>query len=911
MKVLLSFTWASLKKNRARTAVTILGIILSMTLFTAVLVGAASGRTWLADNEIAKCGAWEGNYYSLDSSLLERAMSQDFIKDASVWTDVGWALLPNENPSKPYLFIQSIDEKAEELVSIHLKSGRLPQNSGEILLPAHLETSGGLRFAEGDTLKLETGRRQAEGRVMTEKAGFFPSDGIAETIVDTAEKTYTVVGFYERFDYSIEGYACPGYTALTTGETEGIGLSTLFFTMEHPSRFYTEVEKDDLLSRNLEPHSNLLLYSGQVRDSGVLRVLYGMVAILLVLIVFGSVALIYNSFSISIAERLKSYGVLRSVGATKRQVRMTVLMESLILCGIGIPLGMGLGLAGIGGVLAFLRKDFSAVFGASYSYVPIRIVFSLPSLLMAVAICLVTTLISALIPAQKAIHASAMDAIRQTGEIRGNKAKGGSISGKIFGFGGTLAGRNYARSRRKYVITILSLALSLVLFISSASFSDYLRTYLNAYAADYIGADLYVYNTDEEADPRDLLEGIRAAKHVEEGAVSRSCYADLYVPAENVTGEYRDFTETWRGGDEVVGGMMRFYGTAQFLDDDTFKAWCGQLGLDPAAFMNAEDPQGIVVNHAIHRVYDGEKRSQMRYSLDILEDGAKTLTWYTAEQMEGYQFKSVEVAEDGVHLWYLPESALETVVDEKGEYIQEDDEFLEDHPEKLITLELKAGAMAGEHPWMDAAGSDSLAIIYPLSMMEHVIPENDVQRANHYTQYAVRAAEHTAAAEEVESFLDESGSAGQVYDQAQQKETYRMFLKILTVFSTCFIVLMALISAVNVFNTISTNIRLRRREFAILKSVGMGEKDFTRMMRCESLLYVTRSLVLGLALAFLFTYAIFKVIGQNLVGAFYVPWHAIVIAVILVIAIVFFTASRAVGQLKGKDLAEELKLENT
>ena len=159
--------------------------------------------------------------------------------------------------------------------------------------------------------------------------------------------------------------------------------------------------------------------------------------------------------------------------------------------------------------------------------------------------------------------------------------------------------------------------------------------------------------------------------------------------------------------------------------------------------------------------------------------------------------------------------------------------------------------------------------------------------------------------------MDEIGLKGGLYDRAEQKETARMALKILTVFSTCFILLMALISAVNVFNTISTNIRLRRREFAILKSVGMGEKDFNRMMRCESLLYVTRSLVLGLALAFLFTFAIFRVVGWNLITGFYVPWYAVVIAVVLVVGIVFLTAARAAKQLRGKDLAQELKLENT
>ena len=910
MKVLLRFTWASLWKNRARTAVTILGILLSMTLFTAVLAGSASGRSWLAENEIAHCGAWEGYYYGLNSELMERALAQDFIDKTCVWTDVGWAEFPNDNPSKPYLFLQSFDEKSEGLTKIRLKSGRLPENESEILLPVHLKTVGGSDLAEGDTLTLQVGVRRYEENVLSEKNPYDGDPNYPEKITDAVEKTYRVVGIYERLDYDIEGFECPAYTVLTTGTTTDIGLSTLFFTVDSPARFYEETEADKELNLQMRDHSSLLMISGAAKNSSFLKVLNGFTAILIVLIMLGSVSLIYNSFSISISERLKSYGMLRSIGATKRQVRLTVLMESLILCGIGIPLGLGLGLLGIGGVLAFLQKDFSAVFGASLSYVPIRLTFSLPAMLMAVAICLFTTLISALIPAQKAIHSSAIDAIRQTGEVRYKTAKGGALSGKIFGFGGTLAGRNYARSRRKYVITILSLALSLVLFISAAAFSDYLKSYLDVYQADYSGADIVLNEAEGNMEPERIAEEIRSLKHVDDAAMVRAYFTELWVPKEACTEEYLKYEEQFYGHYPVWQGKVPVYGAIQFWDDTVFEAWCRELKLDPAAFTETGAPAGILINHIIQKVYDEQSSSTMRYSTDVLKEGADTVTWYTAARMEGYQFQNVAVSEKGIKVWYLPESALEVIVDEKGEYVREDADFEEDHPECLITAELKAPAASAECPWMSAS-YDSFSIIYPYSMMEQVLPADGAETDRFYTYYGIMAADHAAAAEEMEKWMDETGLEGGIYDRAEQHETARMALKILVVFSSCFILLMALISAVNVYNTISTNIRLRRREFAILKSVGMGQRDFNKMMRCESLMYVTRSLVLGLALAFLFTYAIFKVVGWNLVTGFYVPWYAVIIAVVLVVGIVFLTAGRAVRQLKGRDLAEELKLENT
>ena len=102
MGVLFRFTLASLKKNRVRTAVTVLGIILSMTLFTAVLAGADSGLSWMKENETVKNGGWMGLYRELDGALCDRALAQDFIKDVTRWETVGWASFENRNEYKQY-----------------------------------------------------------------------------------------------------------------------------------------------------------------------------------------------------------------------------------------------------------------------------------------------------------------------------------------------------------------------------------------------------------------------------------------------------------------------------------------------------------------------------------------------------------------------------------------------------------------------------------------------------------------------------------------------------------------------------------------------------------------------------------------------------------------------------------------
>ena len=911
MGVLFRFTLASLKKNRVRTAVTVLGIILSMTLFTAVLAGADSGLSWMKENETVKNGGWMGLYRELDGALCDRALAQDFIKDVTRWETVGWASFENRNEYKPYLLIRSMGDDPNGLVHISLLTGRMPQNEGEILLPDHLKTVGGVDPAQEKTLTLLVGRRTAGGEELTPLDMFDPGQG--EQLTDCTARTYTVVGTYARLSYDIESYSCPGYTALTTGSTQTIGQTDLFFTVDDPGGLYELTAKDGELNARLAAHSDLLILYGTARDSGLVGVLTGLAGILIVLIVFGSVSLIYNSFSISVSERLKQFGMLRSVGATKKQVRLTVLYEGLVLCGIGIPAGMGLGLLGLSAVLRYLRDDFTRVFAGYADSVPIRVSVRPWILLLAVALCLLTVLVSAAIPAQKAIRASAVEAIRQTGEVRYRTPRGGALSGKLFGFGGKLAGRNYARSRRRYRVTILSLALSLVLFISSTSFCDYLRSYLNAYTANMSHADLlYSEETTDGEDgalPRESerLADLRGLPHVDGVTRLSAVNVGLWVPVADVTDGLRGMNGTYRV-------LQRVDTSLQFLDEETFSSYCQANGLDPADYHRTEAPLAVAVNHIDLRDYEG---GQMRYySMDVLKDSAVgvPLIFWRARQLPGYDYQYLEADEYGAAAWYMPLEAEPEAADGAAGGPGSGTDAGPEPVSRTDTVEavqLVIGALLPAAPAGTARESSMLSLIYPESMRDVILPETAALRAEQTTVYSIMAADNAAAEQEIYRYLEDAGIIGDLYNEAAERENFRMALKILEVFSACFILLMALIAVVNVYNTISTNIRLRRREFAVLKSVGMGKRDFSRMMLCESLLYISRSLVLGLALAFLFTYAVYRVVGQSLTASFYVPWISVLIAVAGVILIVLLTAGRAAGRRKGETLADELKLENT
>lgn len=336
MNVFHRYTRQALRENRSRTWVTIVGIILSVALFTAVTEGAYSGVRYLIGAAEYTVGRFHGCYQNLtEQQATQLSRDEKEITEQSAWQLVGWGQVGADNAYKPYLRIMSMDPDLPDLLSIRLTQGRLPEKAGEILLPEHLWSNGSVRHALGDTMELELGHRTLDGEELTADDPYTKG----ETLTDTTSHTYTVVGFYQRLDMTTEPFSCPGYTALTCQEQ---GYQTdEFFRVAHPSRFYSYMEGNAEKYPGLAWYSNsdLLNYYGATTFFSVNRMIYSFAVILLLMISFGSVSLIYNSFSISVAERTRQFGILKSIGATRKQIRDSVLYEALVLCAVGIPLG--------------------------------------------------------------------------------------------------------------------------------------------------------------------------------------------------------------------------------------------------------------------------------------------------------------------------------------------------------------------------------------------------------------------------------------------------------------------------------------------------------------------------------------------------------------------------------------------
>ena len=435
MNIFQKVTLKMLKENKTRTLVTIVGIILSASMFTAVTTSISSLQHYLIQSTIYDTGNWYGAGFGLSAAQKEQLAQDSRITDVISMECLGYVNLQDSiNEDKPYLCIYGIQSDFTEMMPVHLLQGRMPENSSEILLPEHLRTNGGIEWRLDQSITVELGSRQdSDGNILlnqepyinqeeSSKNVYYEEDmeveGRTEHFVPRQTRTYTVVGIYERPTF--ENYDAPGYTALTIGENNSAHKYDLYLRI-NSGRKTAEVlaqmfeELDDIFYK--ENYSLLRLY-GYSGESSYNRVLFNLGVILMMIIMFGSISLIYNAFSISVSERTKQFGLLASIGATKRQLIGSVLFEALFLGIIGIPLGILSGLAGIGITFHFVQNMVADILGfssANYNLARLSMILgpadnvalklspSLGALATAVAVSLMTVIVSAYLPARRAL----------------------------------------------------------------------------------------------------------------------------------------------------------------------------------------------------------------------------------------------------------------------------------------------------------------------------------------------------------------------------------------------------------------------------------------------------------------------------------------------------------------------------
>lgn len=900
MNTLNKLTLKNLKLNKSRTIVTIIGILLSTALITVVAGIAASGQQTMINAEINFSGNYDlfisGNATSEDVKEIEanRNVETVYICDYG-----DFVRIPNyKNDKKPYAYVQTLTPKAfTDCFNLPLKDGRYPENGSELVLTQSFINNSAKEYKVGDTITLEKGvRKTADGTVIpnTNPYGqefvYEEQEIMGETSATVNEieehfevessKKYKIVGildeYYTRYFEPSDGGAY--FPLLTAAESDDIskgGWLFVKYTDEGEKNYIQTTSQITGISEErlreylngsydlkagetkygyFDVQTTLLSYKGYALSDNSLQMFFTLAAIIIAIVIVASVFVIRNSFAISITEKTRLYGMLASNGATSRQIRHNVLFEGLVLALIGIPLGILLGV----GVVAILIQLLNVLLadmlnGTSFVYsVPVF------AIVLAAVLSLLTILFSTLGSAFRASRIAPIDAVRGNNDIKIKKKqkayKCPKFIKKLFGTGGEIAYKNLKRSKKKYRTTVISIVVSVAVFIAVSSFIQYGTEYSSKYyhEVDYnLSVNRYGFYSDfgEIVSDYEELSELDGAENcrLELNTIGYLKSSDKLNSVLNSEAKYYDGDFDDYDEDTYCVAIFAF-------DDETYKEKLKELGLD---YDKAKD-KGILLN-----------------SFEYIDENEKP---QKGELFNADKVKSVTIRgnDDPAYDGYYKSFDLEIA------------KVYNSTPEVLKYLR------PSEYNVTLLVSADTLKNNFDI----------DYISAGMYID-----AENAGGLEETITQLD-GGQKFAVYNVEKMANMFNAMTLVISIFAYGFIIVISLIGVTNIFNTITTNMRLRSKEFAMLKSVGMTKREFNRMIRLESLFYGLKSLIIGIPLGLLAGLGIFKAFSINLATVFVVPYTAILISIVFVFAVVWLIMRFSISKVQKQNIIETIRNDN-
>ena len=869
MDLLKKLTIKNLKLNKKRTIVTIIGIMLSVALITAVVTMYSSMISSLIKFETHEKGDFHAAFYNVPMDKVKELQNNRKIQEVFLTQNIGYAKLENcKNEYKPYAFVKAFTKKSIDNLSVKLVEGRLPENENEIVIPTHLKTNGRIILNVGDDITLNVGTRVSEGQELNQKNEFNKEN--FEEIINAKAKTYKIVGIIERPASNIEGYSAPGYTFITFLNSENnVGKSDVYckYTkeglkdnidvtasiLEVNKESFRKLEKsdfdseedfnkvtDDVSKAKYEYNINSYLIGLETNplsssDVGGLGVV---VAIVCGIIVFTSIFCIKNSFDISIAEKTKQYGMLKSVGATKKQIRKNVLFEATILGLIGIPLGLILGM-----IASSILIVISNLFIGDMLTRNLKLVLNFSWVAFAVSIVLgiVTIYLSALRSARKASKISPIESIRNSNEIKikAKKLKTPKIIRKIFGIGGEISYKNLKRNKKKYRTTVISITVSVFVFIALSYFMNLafseIKNELNL--RDYNLSVSMATKMDEQL--KDKIEEATKLDNIKNYTILK--YDSCNIENPKYSNEFKDYMNITSDKENTI---LDGYINVESINNEQYKEYVKKLGL------NYEDikDKAILIDNIKTSQYNKEKNKYVEKTVKVFEYGKNDIIKCKTSDNKKFEIK-VGIATDELPF------GLDVL---SGQFILVSDEIYEKHfSDHNINI------------YYDSSNPDKLQ-------------------------------------DDIDTLLK-----GYTYDVYNIAENVRMMENIYTligIFLYGFIIVITLIGVTNIFNTITTNMELRKPEFAMLKSIGMTSKEFNRMIRLETVFMGVKSLLFSIPIGIGLSYLIYNSLESNV--KFELPLNAIIISIVVVFLLITCIMKYSMSKINKQNTIETIRNEN-
>ncbi len=847
MSILNDLTIKNLKLNKKRTIVTIIGIILSTALMVGIGLLFSSFQDYMIRETISYNGKYEAEYGDVSLDKLNSIDKKDF--SYFYQKAIGFSKFDSANEYKPYIYISSVDK--EYFNELHLISGRFAENDSELVISNHINTNGGASYKIGDIITLKYGERVVEGVNTLANNEYYEE----ETLNIVGEKTYTIVGIVERSNF--EDYSASGYSTFTLDMNDKDGTANVFVMFNNKKKIIKQSE--DLAKKlgynnAISYNSTLLALYGESTYGNIMKSMITMIVIMLSLVSIGCIVVIYNSFAISVMERKKEFGLLSSIGATKKQLSYTVFFEALIEGIIGIILGICGAYIGIGTVILIINNLIGDILVLKLNLVTNIVFIIIPVIFMILVI-----FISALVPSRRAAKVSPIEAIRQNDDIKINKKKikTGKLVNKLFGIEGEIALKNIKRNKKKYRVTIVSLFISIVLFISFSSYMNYtIDTASNVMGEVPYDYQISYFGDDNDIDALDKISEIIKSNDVKE-YVSYSASNLSIIGNYTYSDEYLDFYKSAYGDDGIkaLTNLKYQYISIYILDDISYNKYKELIGLDKDSVILLNKFKGVS--------YGNNKR--VNYDIPVINNGDINIKICNFDDND----------EDVDTTKYCNKKIDNIFITNKSFDLIEEFSYMSDF--KLI--------------------------------VNKKLYDNISDSGTHYTQYNI-ISDNTDNIDKLTKELDKYDNVNYTNVKESMKQANNMIL-VVKILMYGFIGLITLIGVTSVFNTISTSMALRKREFAVLRSIGLTRKGFNKILFFESLFFGLKSLIYAIPVSLGVTIIIHYALADMMsINSIVIPWKAIIISIVSVFVIVLLTMMYSTSKIKKHNIIEQIREEN-
>lgn len=876
MQILNRLTIRNLKLNKKRTIVTIIGIILATALLTAVAAMAVSLKESITLRAKKVDGDFHLLLYDMTDKEKESVINNRQVESYYEMHEVGYAVLDGcVNDSKPYVYIEALDSDTFEKAEINVTSGRLPEDDSEIVISSHIKTNGGVKYNLGDEITFDVGDRTYNGKKLYQN-----DDYREDELLDVKKtKTYKVVGICDRLPYGEEPRTAPGYSVITFANKSDtslnksdiyirfhkkvlkdrynitadiLGVDRILFNKQYsgsPTDEEAEILKNQLDKAHSYYINNSLIKYEVFYDSSVAFV-YNMAAVVMVIIIITSAVCISNSFAISINQKTKQYGMLASIGATPRQIRKNVFFEAAFMGVIGVAAGIVVGLSASYILVILSNKMLIDTLEMSIVYAP-----SLLGVLLSIVLAIVTIVLSALVPAIRASRMSPIMAINHSEDIKikSKSLRTPELVSKVWGEGGVLAYKNMKRNKRKYRVITISIALSVMTFIALYGFMSLLTDSANRYANGNI--DLRVYMSSyknmsvDEADKKvsNIVNRINNETNITDFTFARG-FNGILKDKPKYSADYYEMYNYERG----LAEPDNYYINIISLGNEEYEKYIKKLGISKETAQSG----GILVDNTYQYINNGNNVKYFN-----VYDG------YKAGDILTYQADNNRQSDD------------------------------------TTFYDIKIVALSNERPF----GYDNAYTSYGyLIVSDDYMNKIDTKNIDS-TLLNINCDDPDKAQDILVNEFDIGKN--NIVNAAQERRNNENLILIIKIFLYGFIAIVSLIGITNIFNTVTTGMELRSKEFAMLQSIGMTKREFDKMIRMESVFYGSKALIIGVVSGTVLSYIIYMAAGESQLR-YTLPLPAIVIAVVVVIILLLGIMKYSIVQIRKQNIIETIRNEN-